>query len=99
MKGVLVQVGADMEEARARLWRGMVENLRHDLAAVVDTEPDSFGRDELCQRRRCDQQHYSARFARYHDALVDGARVSRQLPSAIARPAKYHQYLSLSLSL
>ena len=63
MKGVLVQVGADMEEAARVSGAGWIENLPSHLAAVADAVVDSPGGHELRQRRR---RHRPASFCSLH---------------------------------
>ena len=60
---------------RARLRRGLDQNLLSHLAAAVDADVDSARGDELRQRRGRDQQHYIIGVTGYHDAVAHGVGI------------------------
>ena len=92
MKGVLVQVGADMEEAARVSGAGWIRTYFQNLAAALHADPGAAGGDELRQRRRRHQQHHLARFARHHDAVVNGAGALLHR-SQQSRSREHHQHL------
>ena len=72
MKGVLVQVGADMEEAARVSGAGWLRTYFLIWLPLLMPTLDPPGGDEFRQRRRRHQQYYFARFARHDDAIAHG---------------------------
>ena len=73
MKGVLVQVGADMEEAARVSGAGWIRTYFRIWLPLLMPTLILLGGDEFRQRRRRHQQHHPARVARHHDAVAHGS--------------------------